>query len=67
MKQLHTKHNGNQRVKYKLIGEMKTRCVWKQDKTNGYLKNGAAVARKPVTSIAERRPNKESSQLRRKS
>ena len=29
----------------KLIGEMKTRCVWTQDKTNGYMKNGAVMAR----------------------
>ena len=36
-----------------------------QDKTNGYMKNGEAMARKPVTSTAERRPNKERS--RRKS
>ena len=32
-----------------------------QDKTNGHMRNGAALARKPVTSIAERRPNKERS------
>jgi hypothetical protein len=25
-----------------------------QDKTNGHMRNGAALARKPVTSIAER-------------
>jgi hypothetical protein len=31
------------------------------------MKNGAAMARKPVTSIAERLPNKERSLLRRKS
>ena len=42
-----------------LIGEMKTRSVWKQDKTSVYTNNGTAMARKPVTSIAERRPNKE--------
>jgi hypothetical protein len=45
----------------RLIGEMKTRCVWKQEKTNGYMKNGAEMARKPVTSIAERHLNKERS------
>ena len=38
-----------------------------QDKTNGHMGNGAAMARKPVTSIAEHRPNKERSPLQRKS
>jgi hypothetical protein len=40
----------------RLIVEMKTRCVWKQDKINGHMKNGVVMARKLVTSIAERRP-----------
>jgi hypothetical protein len=38
-----------------------------QDKTNGNVKNGAAMAKKPVTSIAKRRPNKERGQHWRKS
>jgi hypothetical protein len=38
-----------------------------QDKTNGNVKNGAAMARKPVISIAKRHPNKEQGRLRRKS
>ena len=31
----------------------------KQDKTHGTMESGAAIARRPVTSTVERRPNKE--------
>ena len=30
-----------------------------QDRANGYMRNGAEMARKPVTSIAEHCPKKE--------
>ena len=48
MKQLHTNMMGNRGLNTtRLIGEMKTRCVL-------HKTNGAAMARKPVMSTAER-------------
>ena len=62
------RHDGEQREKIHVdwLGNENQVCM-EQDKSNGYMKNGAAIARKRVTLTAERRPNKESSRLRRKS
>ena len=41
------------------IHGIETRCVGRQDKTNGKMKGGSKMARRLVTSTVERRPNKE--------
>jgi hypothetical protein len=42
-----------------VMNGIENRCVGRQDKTNGKWKNGSMMARRPVTSNAEHRPNKE--------
>ena len=51
------KHGGNRELNNEhVIGELETRCVENKDKTKWKMKSGSAIARKPVTSTAERHP-----------
>ena len=59
-KQFHTQTWGEQRVKYTTSNEGNVNQVCGKTRQNKWkMKGGLAMARRPVTSTAEHRPNKE--------
>ena len=62
------RHEGQQRVKYTTGNELDWKQVCGKTRQNQWkMKNGSMMARRPVTSTAEHRPNKERQRLRQKS
>ena len=66
-KQFRTRTWGGQRVKYTTCNWWNWNQVCGRTRQNKWkMSDGSAMARRPVTSTAERRPNKERDRIRRK-